>query len=286
LRTAEELRQHYEIEKELANRLRNSRREDRAAMYAQVYDELFRRVPKHPQWTKQNTDARQRQLQGHLRLLRPYLTPETVFMEVGAGDCAVPLLVAPMVRKAYGLEVSEELTRGLPNSDKFQVLISKNCNVPLPGNTVDLAFSFQVIEHIHPDDVVEQLRDIYRVLKPGGRYYCITPNRLYGPNDVSRDFDREATGLHLKEYSITDLLKLFRSIGFRRVWIERMIKGRRVPFPVLPVRAMESVLEALPWSIRTPLARSFPGTRLLHVSVMGQKKGRRRCVTPPALDEP
>jgi SAM-dependent methyltransferase len=266
-RTPEELRQHYEIEKELANRLRH----ERAAMYSQVYDELFRRVPKHPQWTKPNTALGKRQLQGHLRILRPYLTPETVFMEVGAGDCALPLLVAPIVKKAYGLEVSQELTRGLPNSDKFQVLLSQSCAIPLPSETVDLAFSFQVIEHIHPDDVVEQLKEIYRVLKRGGCYYCITPNRLYGPSDISRDFDREATGLHLKEYSITDLVKLFRSIGFRQVWIERMIKGRRIPFPVSPVRVMEVALECLPWSIRTPLARSFLGTRLLHVSVMGRK---------------
>jgi hypothetical protein len=82
LRTAEELRQHYEIEKELATRLRNSSRGERAAMYTQVYDELFRRVPKHPQWTKQNTAHRDAQLQGHVRLLKPFLTPDTVFMEV------------------------------------------------------------------------------------------------------------------------------------------------------------------------------------------------------------
>jgi SAM-dependent methyltransferase len=271
LRTAEELRQHYEIEKELATRLRNSSRGERAAMYTQVYDELFRRVPKHPQWTKQNTAHRDAQLQGHVRLLKPFLTPDTVFMEVGAGDCAVPLLIAPMVRKSYGLEVSEELTRGLVNSEKFQVLLSKGTDVPLPDNTIDVAFSFQVIEHIHPDDVVEQLKEIYRVLKPGGLYYCITPNRLYGPNDISRDFDREATGLHLKEYSITDLLKLFRSIGFKKVWIERMIKGYHCAAPILPARLLESAIECLPWSIRTPLARSFVMSRLLNVSVMGKK---------------
>jgi SAM-dependent methyltransferase len=271
VRTAEELRQHYEIEKELGNRLRNSRRDERAAMYSQVYDELFRRVPKHPQWTDQNSAAHERKTQGHLRLLRPYLTPETVFMEVGAGDCALPRLVAPLVRKAYGLEVSEELTRKLPSTDKFQALLTKSCDVPLPDNTVDLAFSFQVIEHIHPEDVIEQLKDIYRVLKPGGAYYCITPNRLYGPSDVSRNFDREATGLHLKEYSVTDLLKLFRSVGFRQVWIERMIKGHRCPFPAIPIRMVESLLESVPWSIRTPFTRSFLGTWLLNVSVMGRK---------------
>jgi ubiquinone/menaquinone biosynthesis C-methylase UbiE len=270
-RTFEELRQHYEIEKELANRLRGAPREERPVLYSQVYDELFRRVPKHPQLTKQNTALRQSQLQGHIRLLRPHLTPDTVFLEVGAGDCALPLLVAPMVRMAYGLDVSNELIKGLPVSDRFQVLLAKGLEVPLPDESVDLVFSYQVMEHIHPDDVIDQLRDIYRVIKPGGSYYCITPNRLYGPHDISRGFDREATGLHLKEYTITDLLRLFRDAGFRQVWIERMIKGHRCPFPVLPVRFLESGLECLPWRIRTALARSFLMTRLLNASVMGRK---------------
>jgi SAM-dependent methyltransferase len=167
--------------------------------------------------------------------------------------------------------VSEELTRKIPKSEKFEVLLSNGCDVPLPDNSIDLAFSFQVIEHIHPDDVVDQLKDLYRALKPGGIYYCITPNRLAGPNDISRDFDREATGLHLKEYSVTDLLKLFRSIGFRRVWIERMFKGYRCPSPILPARILESILECLPWSLRTPLTRSYLMTRLLNVSVVGKK---------------
>jgi SAM-dependent methyltransferase len=270
-RTSEELRQHYEVEKELGDRLRRSSRAERAAMYSQVYDELFRRVPKHPQWTKKNTSRRGRQLEGHVRLLQPYLSSDTIFLEVGAGDCALPIMVAPSVRKAYGLEVSEELTRGLPQSEKFEVVLSKGCEIPLPANSIDLAYSFQVVEHIHADDVVEQLKEIYRVLKPGGRYYCITPNRINGPHDISRAFDHEATGLHLKEYSVTDLLKLFRETGFRRVWIERMIKGHRFTLPILPIRMVEAVLESLPWSLRLPLSRNYLMERVLHVSVMGQK---------------
>ena len=271
MRTAEELREHYEIEKELGDRLRHANQDERAAMYSQVYDELFRRVPKHPQLTGQNTADHERKVQALLRLVHPYLTPETVFMEMGAGDCALPRVVAPLVSKAYGLEVSEVLTSKLPKSDRFEVLISKNCDVPLSDDTVDLAFSYQVIEHIHPEDVVEQLKQIYRVLKPGGCYYCITPNRLYGPSDISRDFDREATGLHLKEYSNTDLLKLFRGIGFRKTWIERRFKGHHVAVPALAIRLLESAFECLPWRLRTPLSRSYLGTRMLAVSVMGRK---------------
>jgi SAM-dependent methyltransferase len=270
-RTAEQLRQHYEVEKELANRLRRSNRSERAAMYSQVYDELFRRVPNHPQWTKRGTERRELALEGQIRLLQPYLTPETAFLEVGAGDCALTLRVAPRVRKAYALEVSEELTRGLPPTDNFQLLLYNGIDVPLPDNSIDLAYSYQLIEHIHPDDVVDQLRELYRVLKPGGMYYCITPNRLSGPHDISRYFDHEASGLHLKEYSISDLVKLYRQIGFRRVWVERMIKSHRWPSPILPAMALERVVECLPWGLRVRLTRSYVVSRLLNASVVGRK---------------
>ena len=61
------------------------------------------------------------------------------------------------------------------------------------------------MEHLHPDDALEQLQNIYSALVPGGIYLCITPNRLSGPQDVSRDFDMVATGFHLKEYTISEL---------------------------------------------------------------------------------
>jgi hypothetical protein len=47
-RTTRQLREHYEIEKALANRLRAAKKPDRESLYATVYDELFQRVPQHP----------------------------------------------------------------------------------------------------------------------------------------------------------------------------------------------------------------------------------------------
>ena len=39
-RPPELLRQHYEVERELADRLRHSTREERRTLYGEVYDEL------------------------------------------------------------------------------------------------------------------------------------------------------------------------------------------------------------------------------------------------------
>ena len=51
-RTIEQLRGHYEIEKELANKLRKSTKEDRKKkkLYSTLYDKLYQRVPSHPQF--------------------------------------------------------------------------------------------------------------------------------------------------------------------------------------------------------------------------------------------
>lgn len=48
-RTPEQIREHYEIEKLLADRLRHACREERRCLYASLYNELYRRVPLHPQ---------------------------------------------------------------------------------------------------------------------------------------------------------------------------------------------------------------------------------------------
>ena len=44
-RTAAQIRAHYEIEKELASRLRGASKAERRTLYASLYDELFRAFP-------------------------------------------------------------------------------------------------------------------------------------------------------------------------------------------------------------------------------------------------
>lgn len=270
-RTPEQLREHYEIEKELANRLRRAGRAERGALYAEVYDELFRRVSHHPQWTKRGTDWQQAGLESQMRLLRRHLKAGLTFLEVGAGDCALSRRIAQKVRQVYAVEVSAELTRGLELPGNVELLLSDGCHINLPDGSVDLAYSNQLMEHIHPDDAYDQLREIYRVLKPGAIYYCITPNRISGPHDISVLYDREATGMHLKEYSARDLSRLFREVGFRKVWLERTVKSAEVSSPILPLLVLERMLEVLPWSMRKPLSRSYVLSRLLDTPVVARK---------------
>ena len=54
------------------------------------------------------------------------------------------------------------------NIRKVETVLSDGCSVPVPHDSVTLAYSFQVMEHIHPDDALEQLRNLFAVIAPGG----------------------------------------------------------------------------------------------------------------------
>ena len=268
----EQLREHYRIEKELAARLRSALREERRRLYGPLYDELFRRVPHHPQLTeKADPAARRTDVARQMRLLRRFVKPDSVFLEVGAGDCGLSLEVAKSARKVFAVDVSREISDGVGRPSNFELVLSDGVSVPVPPESVTLAYSRRLMEHLHPEDALEQLRNIHAALAAGSRYVCITPNGLSGPYDISGYFEDIATGFHLKEYTLTELAAVFRSVGFRRLAAYAGGKGAYVRVPLPLVLAAERALRALPSSWCRTLARTFPMRALLGMTVVGVK---------------
>lgn len=266
-RTPEQVREHYQIEKELANRLRESSREERSTLYASLYDELHRRVPFVTE--QQSSESTTGEMSPQWRFLRRFLRKETVFLEIGAGNCITSLAAAKLVKKVYAMEVSEEAVKSVKGPENFELILSGGPDIPLPAESVSIVYSHQVMEHIHSDDAVEQLIDIYRMLMKGGIYICVTPNRLSGPYDISKYFDEVATGFHLKEYTNTDLSDLFKKIGFSKVNAYSGAMGIYVRCPLFALRLLESLLGRLPHRTR----RTIAGLLLLvNIRLVGIKK--------------
>jgi SAM-dependent methyltransferase len=258
-RTAADIEQHYRIEIELADRLRSAPRDQRLGLYGEVYDELFRRVPAHPQLTRKvSAEERARAVKIRMDSLRPFIHRDIVFMEVGAGDGSFTLAMAEHARLCYALDVSAEILSGV-HHPRVKTVLSDGCSVPVPPNSLTLAYSNQVMEHIHPDDALEQLRNLYTAIAPGGSYVCLTPNRLNGPHDVSKYFDAVARGFHLKEYTLGELEQLFYGVGFRSVRAYVRVFGLNLRVPMGLLTGLERMLERLPEGRR----RRLGGTRVL-----------------------
>lgn len=112
-------------------------------------------------------------------------------------------------------------------------------NIPpftnLDDNSFDYIVSFQVIEHIK-DDVLF-LKEIYRVLKPGGTAILTTPNRI---KTLTRN------PWHIREYTADELTQLAKTL-FSNVEMKG-ISGNEKIWEYYN-RNMESVKKFTKWDI-------------------------------------
>ena len=164
-----------------------------------------------------------------------------------------------------GLDGSHQAQGELPAN--VHCVITDGRAIDVPAGSVDVAFSDQLMEHLHPEDAAAQLENIHRALKPGGVYVCITPNKLYGPSDISAFFADEARGFHLREYTLREMRAIFAAAGFSRTRAYVGARGWFLRVPCALVEALEWALERLPVRLRrrvadTQVLRALLGLRV------------------------
>lgn len=269
MRSPERLHHHYEVERKLAARLQGAPRERRLHMLTGLYEELFHEVPDHPRMVcKQTPEESRANVETQMQFMRRFLRPQTTLLEIGPGDCAFSFAAARQVRQVYAVDVDAVLSRNAEVPRNFHLFISDGVSVPVPPGSVDLAYSNQLMEHLHPDDAREQLANIFAALAPGGAYICITPNRLDGPHDISRWFSDQASGFHLKEYTVSELERIFRETGFGRVSAYVRLNGVWLSAPLALILGLEAMLERTPAKLRKALARRWPLRKLLNCALV------------------
>lgn len=268
-RPADRLVAHYILERSLSDRLRRASAECRSLVYAQVYRDLFISVSDHLQ--HRGNHHRSSRVYWQLRQITRKLSSDAVFLEIGCGDAALVFAVSHNVCTAYGLDVTDELIDFEAAPPNFTFLPTAGVEIPLPSNSVDFAYSDQVMEHLHPDDASNQLAEVYRVLKPGAHYICVTPSRVTGPHDISCYFDYEATCFHLKEYDYAALRALFRKAGFRNLACTATVRGYEMHLPYHAIRALERSLLMLPLRIRAHVTHFGALHAVLGLNLTAQK---------------
>lgn len=271
-RSPEELRRDYLIEKELAGRLRAATGPERLALYGKLYDEMYLRTPNHPQLVQKASEERKRRTIGkQFALVSRFRDRNASFLEVGPGDCSFAFAMCAHFKTVIGVDVSPEISRGGGAPANFRLEISNGVDIPCGPGSIDIVYSNQLMEHLHPEDARRQLEEIHRVLKPGGKYICITPSALSGPHDISFYFDLSPQGFHIREYTNIELTRLFREVGFRGT--DCFVGGNklacRAPKPL--VVSLERVLLSLPARWQKRLARSAVLRPLVKVQVVGTK---------------
>jgi ubiquinone/menaquinone biosynthesis C-methylase UbiE len=77
----------------------------------------------------------------------------------------------------------------------------------------DIVISFETIEHIN--DYRAALRNLYRILKPGGTLILSTPNRSMSWRPVKTINDKPRNPYHVREFSLDEIVETVSQAGYR-----------------------------------------------------------------------
>lgn len=168
-----------------------------------------------------------------------HTTGERIQGKILENGCGVGMYVehlAPLGGQIIGLEYDFE--RAVEAGEGSSNIINAAGEfIPLPSSTFDLILSHEVIEHVQDDRTA--IREMVRLLKPGGRIALFCPNRGYPfethgiywrgkyyfgnklfVNYLPRSL-RNQLAPHVRVYSKKDLQKLFEGLPVK--FVERTI---------------------------------------------------------------
>ncbi len=107
--------------------------------------------------------------------LRAHLDDSSVVLDLGAGRGHLPELdIRDAAAHVCGVDPDEVV---LTNRQLHEAHVVRDGRLPFDDETFDLVFSTHVWEHV--ESPIDFLREARRVLRPGGRYLSLTPNRRH-----------------------------------------------------------------------------------------------------------
>jgi SAM-dependent methyltransferase len=166
--------------------------------------------------------------------------------------------------KAYGVDISDQRSNHETCPANFELILYDGFNLDFPAESVDLVFSYQMLEHLHPEDMPHHLETVYRMLKPGGRYVFSTPHRYSGPHDISAHFSDYPLGFHLKEWIYREMGQELGAAGFVNWHTFRFGKPRQSSLWNVATLAVEGCFGLLPRKLqRKASGRLFEGVTMV-----------------------
>jgi SAM-dependent methyltransferase len=158
-------------------------------------------------------------------------------VDLGCGSGQLLSDLSDSFQQRIGLDVSRCRLEGSGGGEQIDWVFYEadlNAVFPLESGTVDAVIANQVIEHIV--DPVAFVREIYRILRPGGRCIITTPNIRYlshiaslllsgnGPRTAcGNTIDGPWDDGHIHYFTHKDLREVFTSVGFAKVQSSALI---------------------------------------------------------------
>jgi SAM-dependent methyltransferase len=144
--------------------------------------------------------------------------PETAtVVEIGAGYCE--FINNIRARRKIAVDLNPDTRRHA--GPEVEVIQSSTSSIAgLDNGVADVVFASNFLEHLTREDILATLREVRRVLSPGGRFLILQPNIRYCKEDYWQFFDHITP---LCERSVSEALE---TTGFT----VQYVLGRFLPF--------------------------------------------------------
>jgi len=108
------------------------------------------------------------------------ITPQSVVADIGCGP-GLLIYQLPKNKLTVAVDVSEQAVNfatalNRKAGKKVNGVVALAEKLPFRDNTFDCIFMVEVIEHMPPEAEARALKEVRRVLKPGGQFIMTTPN--------------------------------------------------------------------------------------------------------------
>jgi len=149
----------------------------------------------------------------------PYVEKNDVVLDFGCGHQVYFLTqVQGKIKKGIGVDYDAEPKKISSNIEIKHLLFKER--LPFMDKTYDKAFLLATIEHVDIDKVPKLFRELYRVLKLGGKVVMTTPTPF---GKVILEFmafklgiiSKKEVGDHKKYYNKKDIDNLAKNYGFK-----------------------------------------------------------------------
>jgi SAM-dependent methyltransferase len=150
---------------------------------------------------------------------------DATVLEAGVGEGYGAALLSGVAHHVVGVELDAPTAAHVVRRYGLPVTRADLQALPLPDASVDVVVTLQVIEHLW--DQAAFLRECARVLRPGGRLHCSTPNRLtFSPGNAL--VDRPLNPFHTYELAAADLAALVTGAGLEVTTTRGLHHGPRL----------------------------------------------------------
>lgn len=140
-----------------------------------VHTSVSQRYNESPHFRKENKEK----VKGVIKQLMSRLPSNQRLLDMGCGTGFILSLAHDLFAELHGVDVTEAMINQVDLSPgNIKTHISKAESTPFSNGYFDMVSAYSFIDHLA--DIEPFLKEVYRVLKPGGIFYSdLNPNRGY-----------------------------------------------------------------------------------------------------------